>query len=358
MYQPTADINLSALNHNLTQIKKRVKHANVLAMVKADGYGHGIVPVAQSLAAANAFGVARASEAKELVDAQINKPVVLVEGCFDLDEYQWALQSGVQVAIHTPVQLEQFLSLKTSKRITVWLKLDTGMHRLGFSPTQFKTAFQQLEQCQHCVDIISMTHFACADDLENPLNEMQLSEFEQTCSGLEGQQSVANSALILSRPDKIKDWVRPGIALYGSSPIEGSQSQDFDLRPVMTFKANIIAINAIPKGHTVGYGCGWTADKDSTIAVVAVGYGDGYPRHAQNGTPVLINDQKAPLVGRVSMDMITVDISELTNVNIGDSVVLWGEGLPAEEIAICASTISYTLFCGITRRVKRNYIRA
>lgn len=358
MYQPTVDIDLAALNYNLMQVKKLVKQANVLAMVKADGYGHGIVPVAKSLIAADAFGVARASEAKELVAANIVKPLVLVEGCFSLEEYQWAVENGVQIAIHTSAQLDQFLSLHTKKRVTVWLKLDTGMHRLGFSPVEFKLAYKKLEQCPHCADVISMTHFACADDLDNPLNDKQLAEFEQACLGLNGKQSIANSALILSRPERTKDWVRPGIALYGSSPLSPRPLTDVELRPVMTFKANIIAINAISKGQSVGYGCGWTAEKDSTIAVVAVGYGDGYPRHAPNGTPILIKGQKAPLVGRVSMDMITVDISELTNVNIGDSVVLWGKGLPAEEIAALASTISYTLFCGITRRVKRNYLPA
>jgi alanine racemase len=366
MYQPVVEIDLGAVRHNLARVKDHAKGAKILAMVKADGYGHGIVEVAKSLANADALGVARTHEAVELVDAGVTQKIVLMEGCFSLEEYQWAHDNHVQVVIHTPSQLEQFLAFGATHPMLVWLKLDTGMHRLGFTEQEFLKAHQRLSECPHCADLVVMTHFACADDITNPLNENQMSTFEQTCRTLSSPQSVANSATILSRPDRIKDWVRPGIILYGTSPLLGSQSVDFELLPVMTFKANIIAIKSVLKGESVGYGCDWVAQKDSEIAVVGVGYGDGYPRHAKNGTPMLVHSkgsapqvsepQRAHLVGRVSMDMITADVTELANITVGDQVTLWGVGLPAESVAEHASTISYTLYCGITKRVKRHYL--
>lgn len=356
MYQPVVEIDLNALQHNLAKVRQFAPQAKVLAMVKADGYGHGLVEVARSLHEADALGVARASEAQILIAAGVNTPLVLMEGCLDQDELTWAIKNHVQLTIQNQQQLDAFLALGCATPSTVWLKLDTGMHRLGFEPTNFIQAYEQLVACQHCQQIVNMMHFACADDLSDTFNESQYELFEQFTAKLDAPQSVANSATILSRPERQKDWVRPGIVLYGTSPVIGTESLDFDLKPVMTLRANVIAIKPVKQGQSVGYGRDWFADRDSVIAVLGVGYGDGYPRHAKNGTPVLVKGQRVPLVGRVSMDMITVDVTDLAKIEVGDPVTLWGDNLPSEDVARCADTLSYTLYCGITNRVKRVYV--
>ena len=352
-------INTSALKHNLARIQALAPESRVLAMVKADGYGHDAVQMAKALSKADAVGVARIGEAITLIQAGVEADIVLMEGCFDIAEYELAIEHGFQLVIHNDTQLAQFLSLKTDASIRVWLKLDTGMHRLGFSPEQYRESYRALKQCTHChQDNVLMTHFACADDPDNSFNEQQLSLFQDASSDLNGLVSIANSATILTRPDRHLDWVRPGIILYGASPVLGTTAADFQLKPVMTFSSNVIAVKRIAKGERVGYGGDWQAARDTVLAVIGVGYGDGYPRHAKSGTPVLVKGARAQLVGRVSMDMITVDVTDLAPVSIGDAVTLWGEGLPAEEVAEWASTISYTLFCGITNRVARSYVRS
>ena len=357
MQLATVEINTAAVKHNLTRINTLAPNARVLAMVKADGYGHNAVKMAQALSESDAFGVARIGEAIELREAGIDNQIVLMEGCFDVQEYELAIEHGFQLSIHNNIQLEQFLSLSPDKPVVVWLKLDTGMHRLGFTVEGYRAAYEALRKCDHCAaGIVLMTHFACADDVQHTFNEQQLSLFHQASSGLNGQISVANSATILTRQDRHFNWVRPGIILYGASPVLNTTAADFDLLPVMTFKSNVIAVKTIKRGERVGYGGDWQAERDTRIAVIAAGYGDGYPRHAKSGTPVFINGERCPLVGRVSMDMITVDVTDAGSVEIGDKVTLWGNGLPAEEIATWASTISYTLFCGITNRVKRVYL--
>lgn len=356
MYQPTVEIDLTALRHNLAQVQQRAGQAKVVAMVKADGYGHGLIATAEALASADALGVARCHEAKMLLDAGINTPVILMEGCFTDDEWAWAIANQVQFVIHNPEQLEHFLHLNLITPVTVWLKLDNGMHRLGFAPDEFISAHHQLTAHDNCRDIVNMMHFAAADDLDDPLNGIQIGSFEQITEQLTGAKSVANSATILTQPSRTYDWVRPGIILYGSSPVIGSTSAEYNLKPVMTFKANIIAIKEVQAGESVGYGRDWYAKKATTVAIVGVGYGDGYPRHAKSGTPVLINGKMASLVGRVSMDMIAIELPENSNSQVGDVVTLWGQGLPAEVVAEAASTISYTLFCGITNRVAKQYI--
>lgn len=356
MYQPVVEIDLNALQHNLQRIQYYAPDAQILAMVKSDAYGHGLIEAARSLSGANALGVARAHEAKALIDAKIKHKVVLLEGCFSQEEFDWAVQHNIEFVIHSQQQLELFLAQKPKRAIKIWLKLDTGMHRLGFDSAQFIAAYKQLQASQFCSGIVCMTHFSCADEIDNEINAQQMTQFENVCAGLDSQQSIANSAVILTQSTEIKDWVRPGIALYGASPLEAQAAIDFNLIPVMTFKAKVTAIKTVAKGESVGYGQKWTADKPSKIAVIGVGYGDGYPRHAQNGTPIVIKDQEVHLVGRVSMDMITADITDTDNITVGDDVTLWGKGLPCEAVASKSDTISYTLFCGITKRVKRVYL--
>jgi len=238
----------------------------------------------------------------------------------------------------------------------VWLKLDSGMHRLGFTPEQYRTAYQQLQQSVNVADICLMTHLACADTPDNPRNRQQITCFEKTVAGLGRATSLANSAALIAFPKAQGDWVRPGIMLYGSNPFVEPHEIAEQLQPVMTLSSELIAIHSLEAGEPVGYGQTWCAKKPSRIGVVAMGYADGYPRHAPSGTPVLVNGQRVPLAGRVSMDMLAVDISALPEARPGDEVVLWGKGLPVDEIAHAAQTISYELLTGINRRVTKRYI--
>ena len=356
MDSTVAEINLKALRHNLEKIKQLAPKSNIVAMIKADAYGHGIEAIAKALTKADALGVARVGEAIELRKAGVNNELVLMEGCFDADEYQSAAEHNLQLVIHTQVQLEQFLGLELTTPLKVWLKLDTGMHRLGFDSAEFSRALERLQHSNNChPEIILMSHMACADEADSPLNTKQIELFQQTVADQSYPLSLANSATIIAYPDMHLDWVRPGLMLYGCSPMAGQTAGAHGLMPVMKFLTKVIAVKDVNKGEFVGYGSRWQAQKNTRIAVLAVGYGDGYPRHAKDGTPVVIAGKRYPLVGRVSMDMISVEIGE-AEINVGDEATLWGGDLPAEEVAGFADTISYTLFCGITRRVVKKVI--
>jgi alanine racemase len=235
---------------------------------------------------------------------------------------------------------------------TVWLKIDTGMGRLGFKPTDFSVAYQRLNQCPLISNINLMTHFANADDVTDDKTQKQIRLFNDTVDGVAGERSLANSAAVLAWEQSLSDWVRPGVILYGISPFPDSTGQQLGLKSVMELHSRLIAVKRIDAGDTVGYGGSWICEKPTTMGVVAIGYGDGYPRYAKAGTPVLVNGQRVPLIGRVSMDMITVDLGDLTDAKLGDSVTLWGEDLPVEEIALWSDTIPYTLVCGVTQRVQ------
>ena len=262
----------------------------------------------------------------------------------------------LQVVIHAQYQIDMLNALAeknpTGIKLTVWLKIDTGMHRLGFDPQQAGQVLQQLQANRLVSDIIAMTHLANADDVSDDTTRKQLLLFDKTIGNTRLPQSIANSAGILGWPQSQGDFVRPGIMLYGVNPFVDGVGADYDLRPVMTLQSRLIAVNQYRKGDRVGYGGNWQCPEDMRIGVVAIGYGDGYPRHAPNGTPVLLNAQRVPLVGRVSMDMVTVDLRSQPNAQVGDEVVLWGEGLPVEEIARQAGTIAYELLCGVTQRVR------
>jgi alanine racemase len=351
-----AEISLKALKHNLERVRSLAPDSKVLAMIKADAYGHGIEAIAKALPDADALGVARVGEAIELREAGVSSELVLMEGCFDLEEYQQAAVYNLQLVIHTQQQLEAFLELDLTAPLKVWLKLDTGMHRLGFDTDEFHQALSQLKQSSNChPDIVLMSHMACADDISSSMNQLQVDEFVEAVAKQPYALSMANSATIISMPDMRLDWVRPGLLLYGCSPMVGHVAQDHGLQPVMTFSTKVIAVKTVKAGEFVGYGSRWQATQDTHIAVLAVGYGDGYPRHAQDGTPVMIKGVRYPLVGRVAMDMMTVDIGD-THIQVGDEAILWGGELPAEEVATHADTISYTLFCGITRRVLKRVV--
>lgn len=352
-----AVINLGALQHNLNVVQRAAPHARKMAIIKANGYGHGLLAVARALHGAEAFGVATVDEAVVLREGGVPQPIVLLEGFSSAEELHLIRAYNLQSVVHEPTQIK-LLERHSGKPVTVWLKLDTGMHRLGFEPAQCSGILHRLMACEDIEQPVRlMTHLSCADDRKNDYTRQQLDLFEnatQNCRQL--QQSIANSAGILGWPAAHRDWVRPGIMLYGASPFVDSIGQEHDLKPVMRLESNLISVKSIRRGQHVGYGASWTAPEDMLLGVVAIGYGDGYPRHARSGTPVLVNQRPASLVGRVSMDMITVDLRQCPDAKVGDPVVLWGdEKLPVETVAEHADTISYSLLCGVTPRVKYQY---
>jgi alanine racemase len=352
MRKTQVTINLPALRHNLRKARNSAFNARVMAAIKANGYGHGLVRVARALAEADSFGVACLDEAIQLREAGIDKPITLLEGLFHLDELAAVMAHDLELVLHHPHQLGLLEQGMADTPVKVWLKVDSGMHRLGFPPEGIGMLWQRLSRLGERVSFLGfMTHLANADDREDQTTAWQLECFSQALAELPGERSIANSAAILGWPESHSDWVRPGIMLYGASPFLGGRGSEEGLQPVMTLHSELIAINPMKRGDAIGYGGTWRCPEDMAVGVVAVGYGDGYPRHAPTGTPVLINGVRVPLIGRVSMDMITVDLRTLPGAKIGDPVVLWGDGLAVEEIAEMAGTISYELLCGITQRV-------
>ena len=349
-----AEIDLGALRHNLEVVRRRAPSAGVMAVVKSMAYGHGALPVARALAdAVDALAVARFEEGVELREAGLDVPIVVLEGPTCAAHLEAAFGHDLQMTLHHSSQLP-LLDDYADEPIDCWLKLDTGMHRLGFAAAGAGTLFRQLQALPAVASLRLMTHLACADDLSDDATVAQLQLLHEACSGLDAELSIANSAGILGWPQSHADWVRPGLMLYGASPLIGKSARDFGLRPVMTLKAPLIAIKQLRAGDPVGYGGSWRASEAMSLGVVGIGYGDGYPRHMGVDGQVLVRDQRAPVVGRVSMDMITVDLRGL-EAQVGDPVTLWGEGLPADTVAAWANTIPYTLFCGVTARVERRY---
>ena len=352
-----ATINLKALRHNLGRVKQLAPHSQTIAIIKADGYGHGILRVAKALEDADKFGVASLDEALELRSKGIRKPIVLLEGVFESSEFSKAGLQNAEIVVHHISQLEMLeeyarTASNAASRLSVWLKIDTGMHRLGFPPDIVPIIWQRLQAIPLVKDMYLMTHLANADDPKDIVTRMQLQLFEKATQGLQAPKSIANSGGIIGWPETHADYVRPGIMLYGVTPFNTGSGLDHDLQPVMTLSSELIAINYQKKDSAVGYGGSWVCPEDMSVGVVAIGYGDGYPRHAKSGTPVLVNGKRTALVGRVSMDMICVDLREQPDAKVGDPVILWGEGLPVEEVARSADTIGYELLCHVTQRVK------
>jgi len=352
-FEPTAHINLDALKHNLGVARKAAPAGKVMAVIKANGYGHGMVRVASALEAADAFAVARVGEGVELRKAGVIHPLLVLAGCHDAEELALATRHDLQIVIQQQNQLELLKARTLDKSLRCWLKVDTGMNRLGFGSEQAATAFRELLACANVQDEpLLMTHLANADNQADDYTQIQLQCFQIVCDRLPTLYSVANSAGILGWPGSHTHWQRPGIMLYGASPLIGRTASELGLKPAMTFSARLIAIKHIKAGEPVGYGGIWRAPEDMPIGVLAVGYGDGYPREMPAGTPVLLNGKRVSLAGRVSMDTCTLDLRGMPEARIGDLAVLWGDGLPADEIAQAAGTIAYTLFCGVTARVR------
>lgn len=350
-----AELNLQALKHNLAYAKSLAPHARTLCVVKANAYGHGALDIASVLdPLTDALAVACVEEALALREQGIASPILLLEGWFERDELAIAAQQNFWVMIDNEQQLQWLEEASLPAPVSCWLKVDTGMHRLGVPAGQAALFHQRLLACDNASEeLVTCTHFACADDPESPMTDQQLGLFETVTAPLTGPRSAANSAGVLAWPRSHYEWIRPGYMLYGNSPLPASHSSADALEAVMTLTSAVISLRDVPAGDSVGYGATWTARRPSRIATVSIGYGDGYPRMAANGTPVLINNQRAPLAGRVSMDMITVDVTDLEHVNLGDEVVLWGKGLPVGEVASHADTSGYELLTRMPARTPR-----
>jgi len=350
--RPTrVSIDLSALRHNLKRVREAAPDSRVMAAIKANGYGHGLVRVARALGDSDGFGVAAIDEALALREAGIGAPITLLEGFFHSAEIPLIAQHRLDLLLHHPQQIEALERANFQGTIRVWLKVDSGMHRLGIAPEQVRSVWRRLARHPGLEPLGQMTHLANADETDHPGTTAQLRIFLSATAGLPGGRAIANSAGVLGWPESHGDWVRPGIMLYGVSPFIGGRAEQHGLKPVMTLSSELIAVNRMKKGDAIGYGGNWVCPEAMPVGVIAVGYGDGYPRHAGNSTPVLVNGRRVPTIGRVSMDMITVDLRSQPDAAIGDPVVLWGEGLPVEEIAEAAGTIAYELLCGVTARV-------
>ena len=350
-FGPRALIDWDALRHNLQRARQAAPGTLALAIIKANGYGHGMLRVAEALKDdADGFGVARTSEGVRLREAGFQQPITILGGFNDRDELEATSQHRLNPAIHSPHQIELLEQHPQRQPISCWIKIDTGMHRLGLEPEQVQETTKRLTALPHVADIRYMSHLACADDPTSDATNQQQQLFTKIVPA-KATTSLANSAGILAWPTTHADWIRPGIMLYGASPLLGHTSEDDDLRPVMTLETRLVSIKRVKKGQSIGYGASWTCPEEMRVGIAAIGYGDGYPRHAPSGTPTLIHGHFAPLVGRVSMDMIAIDLRNHPEAGIGDRVILWGKGLPAEIIAEKAGTIAYELFCGVTRRV-------
>ncbi|MCW8962951.1 MAG: alanine racemase [Gammaproteobacteria bacterium] len=351
--QAVACINVLSLQHNLKQVRQFAPDAKILAVIKANGYGHGMETVANALLDADAFAVGTMQEALQLRSITKDKAIVVLQGIFDASDIQQCVAYNLQPVIHSEYQLELIETAKLDTPIRCWLKVDTGMHRLGIQPDQLTSMLGRIQQAAN-VDrpVTIMSHMACADDPAHVENQLQIETFDDLEVDEKLPRSLANSAAIIAFSGTHYDWVRPGIMLYGISPVQDRTASELGLQPAMTLKSRLIAIHQLMQGDCIGYGATWQCPEDMSIGVIGMGYGDGYPRHAPSGTPVLINGKRVPVVGRVSMDLITVDLRELPGAAVGDEVILWGEGLPIEEIADEAETIAYELVCRLTSRVE------
>ncbi|NVK58021.1 MAG: alanine racemase [Alteromonadaceae bacterium] len=347
-----AIIDTDALRANYRKLKP-ANGAGAIAVIKADAYGHGAVLVARALdAVCDCFAVAICEEAIALRYAGLSQPLLILEGPHDAEDCVVAGQHNFILMVHNHAQLKWLNTLAAHERPQVWLKVDTGMHRLGFAATQIATLLNDYPWLNNPQCVLA-SHFACADEPDDKFNERQRCQFIALAKTLGLPMCMANSAAALTQPSSQGGWCRLGIGLYGASPLNKVSAEELGLLPAMQLKAQVIALHNVAKGETVGYGRDWVATRDSTIATVGIGYADGYPRHCPSGTPVFIRGQRATLAGRVSMDMITVDVTGVNNVALHDDVELWGANLPVDEVASWAGTISYELISRVSPRVPR-----
>jgi len=342
------------LLQNLHVIKGYAPNSRIIAMIKANAYGHGLRSTALRLEKyVHSFGVASIDEAIALRHVGIKIPITLMEGVFEPDELLIAACENFHVVFHDETQLEWLTRISLPLQLTAWLKIDTGMGRLGFTLDQANYAYKQLSsnpQIQQPIGL--MSHFACADDVTHRLNQVQINNFNQFVRDKTGPKSLCNSAALFSFTDQQHDVIRPGLALYGVSPFMNVSAMALHLKPVMTLQTRLIAVKRVQKNATIGYGARFTCPHDMLIGVIAMGYGDGYPRTARDGTPVLVNGVRCQLVGSISMDMITIDLQAYPDAQVNDPVVLWGNGLPIEEVAQYTNQSPYDMLTAVQSRVK------
>ena len=352
-------IRLGALEHNLEVVRESAPGCKVMAVIKANAYGHGMVPVAQHLEHVDAFAVARIPEALELRANGINAKIILLAGAINTDELAVAMEHDFEPVVHCPEQIH-LLDNYLGGKVNIWLKFDTGMNRLGFDTAAADEVIERLRQSRGVDEIRLMTHLASADELDGKTTPRQLERFRPIVRGFDGDVSIGNTPGTLGWPAVTDarsefgfhgdNWIRPGIALFGVSPFGDKTGVELGLKPVMQFEARLIAVKPLPSGAKVGYKGAYRSDTESMLGIISAGYGDGYSRHFRSGTPVLINGRKVPLIGNVSMDMIAVDLGEGATDKVGDVVTLWGDGLPVEEVAPWAHAIPYELVCGVMNR--------
>ncbi len=355
-----AQVDLGAIQHNLRLTSRLAPKSKILAVIKADAYGHGLVAVAQATASmVSAFAVSCTDEALSLREAGIQVPILLLEGPVDADEVELASKYDFSLMIAEAQHEQYILQANITQPINVWLKMDTGMHRLGIPPAEFGPLLKRLRNSAFIKpEIVCATHLSCADAESRSYTESQITCFDAQIGENSFPVSIANSAACLAWPKAHRDWVRPGYMLYGNSPFAWEQTNAENLRPAMAVISQVVALRNIPRGDSVGYGAAWTAKRPSRIATVPIGYGDGYPWHAPNGTPVMVQGRRAGLVGRVSMDMITVDVTDIPNVSLGSPVELWGPQLSVGEVARYAGTIGYELLTRLPARLRREYVNS
>jgi alanine racemase len=344
-----ATFDLAGLRENLALARSRAPHARTWAVVKANAYGHGLARAVRALEAADGYALLDLDDAVGLRESGVTKPILLLEGVFEADDLQVVGEHGLAIVVHDDAQIALLEAVRLPRRVPVYLKLNAGMNRLGFAPERYRQVFERLARSPVVAGITLMTHFADADGPGGVTEELH--RFEAVVARIEAPRSLANSAAVLRFPETHFDWVRPGIMLYGCSPFADEPAAALGLKPVMTLAAELISVRDLRPGDRVGYGGAFVASRPMRLGVVACGYADGYPRHAPTGTPVLVNGVRTRTVGRVSMDMLTVDLDPVPGAGVGSPVTLWGEGLPCDEVAAAAGTLSYELLCKITARV-------
>jgi len=345
-----ARIDRAALTHNLMRARQYAGSARILAVVKANAYGHGLLLAASGLRAADGFAVMGLEEAIPLRAAGYTHPIILLEGFFHADELPEIARRRLQPVIHREDMVDALARARLDHRIDVFVKVDTGMHRLGLPPTRLRDVVFRLRALPQVGAITLMTHFARADELDLDLSA-PMASFNRARNGLDLPVSLANSAALLRFPESLGDWVRPGILLYGASPFAERTGAELGLLPVMHLESALIAVQTVRKGEGVGYGAAFVAPRDMRVGIVACGYADGYPRHAGTGTPIRVAGHLTRTLGRVSMDMLHCDLTDIPHAHVGSPVTLWGPDLPAETVAAAAGTIAYELFTGLTARV-------
>jgi alanine racemase len=345
------------MQHNLSRARACAPDARVWAVIKANAYGHGLERGMRGFANADGLALIETENAVRLRELGWSKPILLLEGIFDPSDVALLAEHGLNSAVHSLEQIKMLEYTKLYQPIDVHLKMNTGMNRLGFKPDEYAAVHARLRAIPGVRNITMMTHFANADELEHPRLPMleQLRRFRAGADGLPGERSLSNSGGVLQQAalaaELSNDWVRPGIMLYGGSP-GGKSAHDYGLRPTMTLASEIIGIQHLVPGDSVGYGSRFEASAPMTVGVAACGYADGYPRHAPHGSPVLVDGVRTTLVGRVSMDMMSVDLTPVANARVGSKVTLWGDGLPIDEVATAAGTIGYELMCALAARVR------